>query len=363
MAEGYKQFIAGTVLQGEDLTDYASSQAVMRFTNAAARDAALTVSIVKEGMLAYLKDTNILTVNIDGLTTGWKQIYPVITDSITDAQVTNSKLAADSVASANIVDGTITGTDIAAATITGANIAAATIAGSNIVDGTITGTDIAAATITSANVAAGTYGISITGNAATATLASNSNLLDGYAESTAATVNTIALRSSTGGLAADIFSAQTAGIGPYVQAGTYTYIGFGTARVVNATNVYDQAVASARPVLINSSYTLGTSTSSARFKEEITPLAYEPADILKLNPISFRYREDHVEPGSERLIEIGLIAEEVAALGFEEIVYRGKDGEPDGVAYDKIAIVLLKLCQNQQTQIDALTARLDAIGS
>jgi len=48
MAEGYKQFVAGTVLQGEDLTDYASSQSVMRFANAAGRDAALTVSIVRE---------------------------------------------------------------------------------------------------------------------------------------------------------------------------------------------------------------------------------------------------------------------------------------------------------------------------
>jgi hypothetical protein len=350
MAEGYKAWTGGQVLNGADLTDYCSSQAVMRFANAAGRDAALTVSIVKEGMLAYLLDTNILTVNTTGLTTGWIQIYPVITSGITDANVTNAKLAANSVTSANIVNATIVGADIASATITGANIAAATITGSNILDGTITPAD----------VAAGTYGISISGNAATA---SNSTLLDGYAESTAATVNTIALRSSTGGLSADIFSAQTAGINPFVQAGTYTYIGFGTARVVNATNVYDQAVASARPVLINSSYTLGTSTSSARFKEEITPLAYEPADILKLNPISFRYREDHVEPGSERLIEVGLIAEEVAALGFEEIVYRGKDGEPDGVAYDKIAVVLLKLCQDQQTQLDALSARLDKIGA
>lgn len=349
MAEGYKQFVAATVLNGEDLTDYASSQAVMRFANAAGRDAALTVSIVKEGMLAYLKDTNILTVNTDGLTTGWKQIYPVITAGITDAQVTNAKLSTNSVASANIIDATIVGTDIAAATITGSNIAAGTITGSNILDGTITPAD----------VAAGTYGISISGNAATA---SNSTLLDGYAQSTSDTVDTIARRGSTGGLAASIFAATTTGINPYVQAGTYTYIGFGNARVVNATDVYAQAV-TGRPVLINSSFTLGTSTSSARFKEDITPLTYDAADILKLTPILFRYRADHLEPGSERPIEVGLIAEEVADLGFEEIVYRGKDGEADGVAYDKIAVLLLKVCRDQQTQLDALSARLNQLGA
>jgi hypothetical protein len=70
MAEGYKAWTGGQVLEAEDLTDYASSQAVMRFANSAGRDAALTVSVVKEGMLAYLKDTNILTVNTDGTLSG-----------------------------------------------------------------------------------------------------------------------------------------------------------------------------------------------------------------------------------------------------------------------------------------------------
>jgi hypothetical protein len=69
MAEGFKAWTGGQVLNAQDLTDYASSQAVMRFANAAGRDAALTVSVVQEGMLSYLKDTIILTVNTNGLTT------------------------------------------------------------------------------------------------------------------------------------------------------------------------------------------------------------------------------------------------------------------------------------------------------
>ena len=357
MAEGYKAWTGGQVLNGSDLTDYASSQAVMRFANAAGRDAALTVSTVKEGMLAYLKDTNILTVNTDGLTTGWVQIYPVITSTITDAQVTNAKLAASSVSSTNIIDATIVGGDIAAGTITGSNIASGTITGANIQDGSI-GT---------ADLAAGTYGISISGNAATATLAtsatfaSNSSLLDGYDSNTSSVANTVPVRDGFGDLSAAAFASSSSSYNFY-GTGTYTYLGLTCARVINATDVYSQAV-SGRTVLVSSNLTLGTSTSSRRWKEAITPLAYSPADILKMTPITFRYTEEHLEEGADRPVEVGLIAEELADLGFEEMIFRGKDGQPDGIAYEKLAVVLLKVCQDQQLQLDALSARLEKIGA
>jgi hypothetical protein len=370
MAEGYKAWTGGQVLEAEDLTDYASSQAVMRFANSAGRDAALTVSVVKEGMLAYLKDTNILTVNTDGTLSGWVQIYPVITAGITDAQVTNAKLAASSVSSTNIIDATIVGGDIAAGTIAGSNIASGTITSSNIQDGTITGTDIAAGTITGSNIQDGsigtadlanaTYTISINGNAATATTASNALLLDGYDSSVGTAGDTVAVRNSGGFITAAGFEANSGSLYPFRDTGTYTYIGFACARVVNLSNVYDQAV-SGRTVLINSSLTLGTSTSSRRHKEAITPLPYAVADILKMSPITFRYTEEHLEPGADRPIEVGLIAEDLADLGFEELIFRGKDGQPDGVAYEKIAVALLKVCQDQQTQLDALSARLEAL--
>jgi len=336
MAEGYKAWSGGQVLDAGDLTDYASSQAVMRFASAASRDAALTVSVVKEGMLAYLKDTNILTVNTNGTTTGWVQIYPVITATITDSQVTNAKLAANAVSS------------------------------SNIIDGTITGTDIASATIQPGNVASGTYGINISGNAATATSATSagdSTLLGGAAPNVNTSSSTIVQRYGGGSIEGFSFQATGGSIGAFRDTGTYTYVGFGCARVINSTDVYSQAVSSARTVLINSNLTLGTSTSSGRYKEDIENLDYEVADILKLRPIVFRYRADHVEPDSVRNLELGLIAEEVAALGFEELIFRDKDGEPDGIAYEKLAVLLVKVCQDQQKQIDALAARLDKIGA
>lgn len=371
MAEGYKAWTGGQVLNAQDLTDYCSAQAVMRFANAAGRDAALTVSVVQEGMLAYLKDSNILTVNTNGLTTGWVQIYPVLTAGISDSQVTNAKLAAASVSSTNIIDGTITGTDIASATITGSNIAASTITSSNILDGTITGNDIAAGTITGANIqdgsigtadlAGGTYAISISGNAATATDAGNADTVDGFHASQSNTDSTAVVRGSGGNIiVGEVANYSSTGRWVITNASSYwvAYNGTqtGTLFRVDAIGGVYSTVVSGRTVLVNANGTLGTSSSSERYKEDITPAAIDPAAVLQLEPVTFRYKAATLEDDAERPTEIGLIAERVADAGLEELLYRDKDGRPDGIAYEKLAVYLLGVCKNLAARLDALEA-------
>lgn len=381
MASGYKAFVAATVLDAADLTDYCSSQSVMRFANAAARDAALTVSIVKEGMIAYLIDTNVLQVNTDSTTTGWQQFYPAITASITDGNITNAKMAAASVSSSNIIDATIVGGDIAAATITGSNIASGTVTSGNIQDGTITGSDIASATISGSNIASGTitgsniqdgsigpsdlaggtYAISISGNAATATSAADSALLDGFNTSYTPGVNTIPVRDSFDRINSTGFVTDDSSTNQFYNNGTHTQIGQFTARVVNASTVYSQAVTSARAVLINSAGTLGTSVSSRRYKIDIEPLNADTDKILQLEPVTFYYLPGMYEEDQDKRLEVGLIAEQAAELGLEQLVHRNEAGEPEAIDYEKLAVYLLKVCQTQQTQLDALSARLDAM--
>jgi hypothetical protein len=62
---GYRTFNTGDVLTAAQVQNYLQNQTIMYFANAAARDAALTVAIVVEGMFAYLADTN-TTVYYDG---------------------------------------------------------------------------------------------------------------------------------------------------------------------------------------------------------------------------------------------------------------------------------------------------------
>jgi hypothetical protein len=58
---GYRLFNTGDVLTAAQVQFNLQNQSIMYFANAAARDAALTVGVVQEGMFAYLADTDATT--------------------------------------------------------------------------------------------------------------------------------------------------------------------------------------------------------------------------------------------------------------------------------------------------------------
>ena len=62
---GFKVFQNGQVLLASEVNEYMMQQQIMVFASAAARDAAITSP--SEGMFAFLKDTDTLTV----YTTSW----------------------------------------------------------------------------------------------------------------------------------------------------------------------------------------------------------------------------------------------------------------------------------------------------
>jgi hypothetical protein len=62
---GYKTFTTGDVLTAAQVQYHLQNQSIMYFANATARDTALPVGTVQEGMFAYLADTN-ATVFYDG---------------------------------------------------------------------------------------------------------------------------------------------------------------------------------------------------------------------------------------------------------------------------------------------------------
>jgi hypothetical protein len=73
MSAGYKNWAAGNVLTAADLEDYTVLQSAMRFASAAARDSALA-SVLTEGLIAYLIDTNTYTIYTGS---AWSTIGPV----------------------------------------------------------------------------------------------------------------------------------------------------------------------------------------------------------------------------------------------------------------------------------------------
>jgi hypothetical protein len=114
------------------------------------------------------------------------------------------------------------------------------------------------------------------------------------------------------------------------------------------------ASASGVAVLINGSGQLGTVVSSRRYKEEIRDMGDTSERLMKLHPVSFKYKND-----PEGIPQYGLVAEEVARVDRDLVVY--KDGVPEAVRYHHINAMLLNEVQRQRRTIDALEKRLDRL--
>lgn len=99
----------------------------------------------------------------------------------------------------------------------------------------------------------------------------------------------------------------------------------------------------------------GTSTqrfvyhgSSRKYKKDITSVtAKEAQKILKLNPVTFVYKDDE-----EEALQYGLIAEEVYKL-YPEMIGM-KKGEVDSMHYEQLWAPLIKIVQMQDTRIKQL---------
>jgi hypothetical protein len=107
-------------------------------------------------------------------------------------------------------------------------------------------------------------------------------------------------------------------------------------------------------VLVDPNGQLGTVVSSRRYKEDINPMGAASERLLKLRPVTFRYKKD--QPSDERPIQYGLIAEEVAEV-FPELVVYNKDGQPETVAYHLLAALLLNELQKSDAKLQ-LTQKL-----
>jgi hypothetical protein len=125
--------------------------------------------------------------------------------------------------------------------------------------------------------------------------------------------------------------------------------------------------ADALPVVIDSNGQLGTVNSSGRFKEDIQDMAEASSGLLRLRPVTYRYKKPYAD--GSKPIDYGLIAEEVANV-FPDLVVKGADGLVQTVQYQKLTPMLLnelqkqnQIIQLQQEQVQKLESRLAALES
>ncbi len=91
---------------------------------------------------------------------------------------------------------------------------------------------------------------------------------------------------------------------------------------------------------------LSTSSSSLRYKSDITSYKSGLKILSALRPVTFRWREFGEE-------DLGLIAEEVAQVEPLLVTYN-TNGQVEGVKYDQISVVIINALKEQETQIKHL---------
>jgi hypothetical protein len=126
-------------------------------------------------------------------------------------------------------------------------------------------------------------------------------------------------------------------------------------------------------VIVDGDGHLGTSTSSARYKEAIKPMDKASEVLHALQPVTFRYKHE-LDPAG--IPQFGLVAEQVEKVN-PDLVARDEQGKPYTVRYDAVNAMLLNeflkehrkneeqeaTIVRQQKQIDALTAGFQKVSA
>lgn len=110
--------------------------------------------------------------------------------------------------------------------------------------------------------------------------------------------------------------------------------------------------------MIDSADQLGTVSSSRRHKEDISDMASASERLFALRPVTFRYKREFTS--GDMPIQFGLIAEEVAEV-FPELVVYDDEGGAAFVKYHVLSTLLLNELQKLQRLNRAQEARLAAL--
>ena len=142
-------------------------------------------------------------------------------------------------------------------------------------------------------------------------------------------------------------------IGNYGVAGESNTIRLGRTGSQRATfiaGISGAIVPTGVAVIVDTTGHLGTTTSSARFKEEIKPMDKTSEAILALKPVTFRYKHE-LDP--ERIPQFGLVAEEVEKVN-PDLVARDDQGKPYTVRYEAVNAMLLNEFLKEHRKVEWL---------
>src|SRR5207244_12901783 len=136
---------------------------------------------------------------------------------------------------------------------------------------------------------------------------------------------------TTGSNNIDIGNQGTASESGIIRIGTA-----GTHTNTLIAGIYNVPV-SGLSVVVGSGGQVGTSTSSARYRDDIKPMDKPSEAILALQPVTFRYKHELDRTG---IPQFGLVAEQVEKVN-PDLVARDEQGKPYTVRYEAVNVMLL----------------------
>lgn len=151
--------------------------------------------------------------------------------------------------------------------------------------------------------------------------------------------------------------AGTASVGALSSAGNVSGQRGTFPTGVSSTGVYNTLLTYGGPYssqYVHQDGTMGYVPSSARYKQDIMSATLDPATLRQLRVVTFRYIAAVENLGDEAAVEIGLIAEEVDALGLAWLVDYDSEGLPMGVRYDRLALALIPWMASIESRLAAL---------
>ena len=128
----------------------------------------------------------------------------------------------------------------------------------------------------------------------------------------------------------------------------------GTQRTTFIAGISGATVPTGVAVIVDSRGHLGTTTSSARFKDNIKPMDKASEAILALKPVTFRYKQD-LDPRG--IPQFGLVAEDVEKVN-PDLVARDEQGKPYTVRYEAVSAMLLNEFLKEHRKVEKLEATL-----
>jgi len=159
---------------------------------------------------------------------------------------------------------------------------------------------------------------------------------------------------TTGSNNIDIGAPGTAGESNTIRIGKS-----GTQQKTFIAGISGKTVAISVPVFINTNGQLGTVQSSARFKDDIKPMDEASEALLKLKPVTFRYKEE-LDP--DKVPQFGLVAEDVEKVN-QDLVVRDEDGKLMSVRYEAVNAMLHNEFLKEHRKVEQLEKQVQILAT